>query len=432
LYTENDRFPAVAFRKAGIVTFDRAECVRFDRANPLFGSSWRRSTLLPMDGRIGLSERRNGRSAHRSAMRSLFGDLVAIGRAFAPSRFAYREFCLAIGIGLVGALIFIYLNAPLPWMLGSMTASTIAALAGARISAPSVVRMPMVLIVGVMVGATFSPQILQRFPEWWQTVVILLLLSVVLGAVCTIYLRAFSGFNWATAYFSAMPGGLIEMVTLAEEHRGDIRTVALVHSVRILVIVFCVPIIVRLIEGVSTGSPGVLPFSVVDMSAVDLLWIFGTGIAGVVVGRLLKMPAAYLLGPLAASAFVHVAGISEFKLPAEFLYLAQLVIGTSVGCRFVGVTSLTVFRIIRVAFGMALIFLGFTALFAWLAAELSDYGFVPVFLAYAPGGLPEMSLVAIALHIEVAFVAFHHIVRLFMVMGGAPLAYALVGRVGKS
>jgi len=365
-------------------------------------------------------------------MRKLFEDIVGIGRGFAPSRFAYRQFFLAICIGLTGALIFVYLRAPLPWMLGAMTASTIAALAGARISAPAVVRMPMVLIVGVMVGATFSPEILGRFPEWWQTILILLLLSVVLGALCTIYLHVFSGFDLSTAYFSAMPGGLIEMVTLAEEHKGDIRTVALVHSVRILVIVFCVPITVRLIEGVAAGSSGVLRFSVVDMSAIDLVWIFGTGIAGIVVGRLLRMPAAYLLGPLTASAVVHAAGISEFKLPAEFLYLAQLVIGTSVGCRFVGVASATVFRIIRVAFGMTLIFLAVTALFAWLASRLSDYGFVPLFLAYAPGGLPEMSLVAIALHIEVAFVAFHHIVRLFMVMGGAPLAYALVGRMQKS
>jgi len=365
-------------------------------------------------------------------MRKLLEDLVGIGRGFAPSRFAYRQFFLAICIGLAGALIFVYLKAPLPWMLGAMTASTIAALAGARISAPTVVRMPMVLIVGVMVGATFSPEILGRFPEWWQTILILLLLSIVLGALCTIYLHVFSGFDLSTAYFSAMPGGLIEMVTLAEEHKGDIRTVALVHSVRILVIVFCVPITVRLIEGVAAGASGVLRFSVVDMSVIDLLWIFGTGIAGIVVGRLLRMPAAYLLGPLTASAIVHATGISEFKLPAEFLYLAQLVIGTSVGCRFVGVASATVFRIIRVAFGMTLIFLAVTALFAWLAAELSDYGFVPLFLAYAPGGLPEMSLVAIALHIEVAFVAFHHIVRLFMVMGGAPLAYALVGRMQKT
>lgn len=362
-------------------------------------------------------------------MHSLYKDFIAGILAFAPSRFPYRRFFLALGIGLGGALIFVFLNAPLPWMLGAMTASTVAALAGARITAPSVVRMPMILIVGVMVGATFSPDIIQRFPEWWETIAILLLLSIVLGALCTVYLYAFSGFSLATAYFSAMPGGLVEMITLAEERKGDIRTVALAHSVRILVIVFCVPIVVRLIEGVAAGTSGAIRFSVVDMGVTDLAWIFGTGIAGIGLGRLLRMPAAYLLGPLTASALVHATGISEFKLPIEFLNLAQLVIGTSVGCRFAGVASSTVFRIIRISFGMSVIFLLITALFAWGASRLSDYGFVPLLLAYAPGGLPEMSLVAIALHIEVAFVAFHHIVRLFMVMGGAPLAYAFVGRV---
>ena len=365
-------------------------------------------------------------------MHSLLKDFIAGIKEFAPSRFPYRRFGVALAIGLGGALIFVYLNAPLPWMLGAMTASTIAALAGARITAPSVVRMPMILIVGVMVGATFSPEIIQRFPEWWPTVLILLLLSVVLGGICTAYLHAFSGFSLPTAYFSAMPGGLVEMITLAEERKGDIRTVALAHSVRILVIVFCVPVAVRLIEGVDAGTSNALRFSVVDMGMADLAWIFGTGIAGVVLGRLLRMPAAYLLGPLTASVLVHATGISEFKLPIEFLNLAQLIIGTSVGCRFAGVASSTVFRIMRIAFGMSVIFLSITALFAWGASQVSDYGFVPLLLAYAPGGLPEMSLVAIALHIEVAFVAFHHIVRLFMVMGGAPLAYVLIGRVAKA
>lgn len=364
-------------------------------------------------------------------MRSLFEDFIAGVKAFAPSRFPYFRFMIALAIGLVGALIFVYFNTPLPWMLGSITATTVAALAGVKISAPSIVRMPMILVVGVMVGATFTPEILQHFGEWWPTVVGLLFLSVILGVVCTAYLRLFSDFDMPTSYFSGMPGGLIEMVTLAEERGGDISTVALIHSVRILVIVFSVPIIVRLIEGVGMGSAGGPRFSVVDMEAIDLVWIFGTGIAGIVIGRLLRMPAAYLLGPLVASAAIHAFGISEFKLPIEFLFIAQLVIGTSVGCRFSGVASATVYRIIRVGFGMSVILVGITAVFALGASYLSQFGFVPIFLAFAPGGLPEMSLVAIALHVEVAFVAFHHIVRLFLVMGGAPVTYAILRRTGR-
>jgi membrane AbrB-like protein len=361
-------------------------------------------------------------------MRSFFNNVLEGLDAFSANRFPYAQFAKALAIGLAGALLFVYLKTPLPWMLGSIAATTIAALAGVRITAPGVVRTPMVVIVGVMVGATFTPDIFGRFSEWWATVTALLILSLVLSAACTVYLSAFADFNLPTAYFSAMPGGLIEMVTLADERKGDIRTVALVHSVRILVIVFSVPFIVRAIEHASLSAPSVVLSSVVNMQMADLGWIIGTGVAGVVVGRLLRMPAAYLLGPLTASALIHAFGISEFRLPTEFLNAAQLVIGTSVGCRFAGVASSTVFRIIRIAVGMTLILLAFTVFFAWIVSGLLGYRFAPLLLAYAPGGLPEMSLVAVSLHIEVAFVAFHHIVRLFLVMGGAPLAFFLLDK----
>ena len=78
-----------------------------------------------------------------------------------------------------------------------------------------------------------------------------------------------------------------------------------------------------------------------------------------------------------------------------------------------------------------MLFRSVTALFAAAIWSFLPFGFVPLLLAYAPGGLVEMSLVAVALHIEVAFVASHHIVRLFVVMGGAPLAFVLVKKFQK-
>ncbi len=47
-------------------------------------------------------------------------------------------------------------------------------------------------------------------------------------------------------------------------------------------------------------------------------------------------------------------------------------------------------------------------------------------LAYSPGGLAEMSLVALALQIEVAFVAAHHIIRILFVMMSAGPIFALI------
>jgi hypothetical protein len=61
-------------------------------------------------------------------------------------------------------------------------------------------------------------------------------------------------------------------------------------------------------------------------------------------------------------------------------------------------------------------------------SHVSSYGQVPLLLAYSPGGLAEMSLVALSRGIEVAFVAAHHIIRVFIVMMGAAPAFAVLGR----
>ena len=51
-----------------------------------------------------------------------------------------------------------------------------------------------------------------------------------------------------------------------------------------------------------------------------------------------------------------------------------------------------------------------------------------VLLAFAPGGLAEMSLIALALGVDVAYVATHHVVRIFFIVALAPLVFRLLRR----
>ena len=67
-----------------------------------------------------------------------------------------------------------------------------------------------------------------------------------------------------------------------------------------------------------------------------------------------------------------------------------------------------------------------TLVFAFLVSKVAPYGVVPLLLAYSPGGLAEMSLVALALQIEVAFVAAHHLVRILFVTVSAGPVFAVM------
>jgi uncharacterized membrane protein AbrB (regulator of aidB expression) len=87
-------------------------------------------------------------------------------RKLSPMVFPYGRFGAALLIGGVGGWLFARLNLLLPWMLGSMTASTLAALVHAPVAAPALVRPPMTVVLGVMLGAGFTPHEVESIWTW--------------------------------------------------------------------------------------------------------------------------------------------------------------------------------------------------------------------------------------------------------------------------
>jgi membrane AbrB-like protein len=157
------------------------------------------------------------------------------------------------------------------------------------------------------------------------------------------------------------------------------------------------------------------------------LWLVGTAVAGVFIGRKLRFPAAFLLGPFVVSAGVHALGVSTFRPSTEIVNFAQIVLGSLVGSAFVGTPVRRVLAVITLSIGSTVILLSVTLVAAFGVSSLTDYDLVPLILAYSPGGLPEMSLIAVALQIEAAFVAAHHAARILMVAFGASPIFRLLG-----
>lgn len=343
-----------------------------------------------------------------------------------PARFPYRRFGLAILIGFLGGALFAYARLPLPWMLGAMSACTIAALLRAPVAAPPVIRPPMSSVIGVMLGSGFSPSILANSGGWLPTLAGLVLFMTACGITVVGYFRKVGGYDWTTSFFSGMPGGLVEMVTYGEERGGDARVIALVHSSRILMVVLTLPFAIQWIEGVSINRAAG-SVSIVDTPLATWGWLIGCAVVGVWFGRLVRLPASVLLGPMLVSASVHLSGLSDFRPPFEVINVAQLVLGVVIGCRFAGTASATVMRILALSVGSTIILIGWMTAFAYAVSRISTYDMDSLVLAYSPGGLAEMSLIAVSLHAEVAFVAAHHVARVFLVMISAPLIFKVIG-----
>ncbi|WP_255663330.1 AbrB family transcriptional regulator [Nitratireductor sp. B36] len=331
-------------------------------------------------------------------------------------RVNYPRTSLALCVGVAGALLFLWIGAPMPWMLGPLAGCLIASLLGAPLAAPTVFRSPMAAMIGVMLGSGYGPQLLGYVANWWATIAGLLAFMLVAGAVCVAYFRCVARYDFPTAYFAGMPGGVVEMVLLGENSGADLRRVALVHAARIVFTVFSIPFIVQWVEGGQIVRSATSSTSLLDMRADSLLWLLVTFSGGLVLGGLVNLPARYLLGPLIVSVIVHISGISTFKPPWELVALAQLVLGSVIGCRFAGSRTVDILQIFLASLGSCFLMILLSCAFAFGVSHLTEYTLTELLLAYSPGGLAEMGVLALALHLDVALVSTHHVLRIFLVV----------------
>jgi membrane AbrB-like protein len=347
------------------------------------------------------------------------------------TRHGYLRVAAALAIGAAGGSVFAYFRLPLPWMLGAMAACTTAALLRAPIRAPAPpVVVPMTMVVGVVLGTAFSPDTFGHARLWLAPLCGLVATVVLSALICITYFRHMVGFDVRTAYFAGMPGGLVEMVTLGQQSGADTRSIALVHSARILFVVFTLPFVFQVLSGVRIGAAPVAVAAHLDGATVlhSSAWLVLVAGAGACAGYILRLRAPFLLGPMLLSAIIHILDWSSFAAPPGVLNVAQWVLGTSIGCRFVGIPTREVLRVLAYSTGSTVILFAVTAGVAFATSRVARFGTIPLMLAYAPGGLTEMSLMAISLQMEVAFVAANHVLRVVMVTVGAALLLPLLTR----
>lgn len=329
--------------------------------------------------------------------------------------------------GALGGWLFSLAGIPLAWMIGSMFFTAGIAVAGVGLRGPGKSRAIMITVLGVMLGSAFTPDVLEQASSWILSIAVLIVFVVVITVFLSWAFQKFGKMTKFEAVLSATPGGFGEMILIAESYGVDVRAISLIHATRVMFTVMLIPLYFRIFEGYQ--PPEVSPMgSVTDMGLQDGLILAACAFVGYVVAKRLKLPAAALLGPMVVSAIVHFMGFTTAKPPGELVNLAQLVIGTNVGCRFVGVERRQLINPVGIGIIGAAVTLGMALGAASLLHNITQLDYHALWISFAPGGLAEMTLISLAMGIDTAFVSTHHIVRiLFIVMAISVVSRMLFG-----
>ncbi|WP_291834066.1 AbrB family transcriptional regulator [Limimaricola sp.] len=326
---------------------------------------------------------------------------------------------MTLAVSGTGVVLFRVAHLPLPWLLGPMLGCLVAALAGLPLRGAPRASMVMRTILGVAVGASITPALVHRLPQMTASLAMMPLLVVAVGAVGYPLFRRVFGFDHPTSYYAAMPGGLQDMLVFGAEAGGDMRALGLIHATRVLIVVSLLPLVFAYILGVDMSRPPGLPAA--DIPVVELALMAAAAILGWQGAQAVGLFGATILGPMIAAAALSLGGIISHRPPAEAITAAQFFIGFTVGVKYTGITPREVRRVVGAGVVFSLLTLVIAVGFAGVAIWLHVVPPVEGLLSFSPGGQAEMAVLAIVAGADVAFVVSHHVVRIVIVILGAPI-----------
>lgn len=324
-----------------------------------------------------------------------------------------------LAIGVVGGWCADIAGLPIPYLIGSLftvAAYVIvtAARSGAQHPFPQGVRTRFVATIGVMIGATFSPDLVAVLPSLWLSLLAMVGFVWVAGAAAFVIFRYVGNYDPVTALYAGMPGGLIESTALGEQAGGDVRILSAQHFLRIVLVVTTVPLLFYIWSGESVGSTAGQTLASATSGPIDVALIIVMALVGFWLGPRLKIPAPHMMAPLLLSAVAHGVGLVDLVPPNWLLNLAQLVVGTGLGALFGGAT----FRLLLKALWLGALavgtMLGIGMAFALTISPLTPISTQALFISFAPGGVTEMGLIALSLNVSPVVVAAHHLFRIIV------------------
>ncbi|MEO0356746.1 MAG: AbrB family transcriptional regulator [Pseudomonadota bacterium] len=331
----------------------------------------------------------------------------------------WHKHLFTYAIGLAGVGVFLGLHLPLPWLFGPMAFCLIAALLGADLKTVKPLGDAMRTILGIAVGATVTVAFLAGLPSLWATLIIVPLMVGVIGLVGVWYFKTVAGYDFPTAYYASMPGGLQDMIVFGEEAGGNVRAISLIHATRVLVIVVLLPLILTFVWDANLDRPPGAPIHTVGWDQLGIMAV--CGLLGWQGAKRIGLFGASILGPMILAAIASLAGILTIRPPAEAIWAAQYFIAIGIGTKYAGITGAELRHDVASGLVFCLILLVLTAIVVEAVVLLDLATPIDAILSLAPGGQAELLVLALIVGADIGFILAHHLLRILVVILGAPL-----------
>jgi membrane AbrB-like protein len=341
---------------------------------------------------------------------------------------ALRRLIEALLIATLGGIAFDRFGVPAGLISGAMVAVAVAAVAGRPVAVPPPVQRVAFVCIGITLGSVVTPETLHGLTAYPVSITILVLCTICMTAAATLYLHRVHRWSPLAALFGASPGALAQVIALSADTGVDLRAVAIVQSVRVVLL--------------TIGLPSILAaFGLAaDMSAMrgmthaaslsDLAILIVASLIPALVLQRVGFTGGALFGAMLGSGALHGTGFIQGGFPWWVTGGAAIVLGAITGSRFAGTTLRMLMNYLAAAIGSFSAAMIVAGVFMVIAAASVDVPIADIVIAFAPGAQDTMMMLALVLNLDPVFVGIHHISRFMLVSLSIPFVARFLTRPG--
>jgi membrane AbrB-like protein len=343
-----------------------------------------------------------------------------------PSRQTLLQLGETLLIGIIGGAILTYAGIPAGWLCGAMLAVAIAALGARPMTIPAPLARVVFVLIGISLGGAVTPETLKGVATWPFSVVLLCV-----GMICAMfgsatYLKKVHGWDMLSGLFGSAPGALSQVIAYATQYHSDLRGIAIVQTIRVVILTACLPLALALF-GLIPAAPAARALAVTD-SVLEIALLVVISTVAAILAHFVRFPGGLIFGAMLASAVLHGSGLIHATMPWWIVSAVMVVLGSLTGARFANTDLRTLLKYLVAAIGSFSIATVIVAVFATAAAFAVRLPLPDIVVSYSPGALDVMMILALALHLDPIFVGAHHVARFLLISASLPVFVKLYGQ----
>lgn len=337
---------------------------------------------------------------------------------------------LLVALSVLFAGVLEWLGLPAGQLLGPMLAAIIFATRGTPLATPPAMFAASQSLIGCLIASSFGSDLLPRFAAQWPIFVFVSVATLFVAYGAGFLLARLKVLPGAVAVWGSAPGLATAMVIMARDYGEDHRLVAFMTYLRVLMVAIGASALAMLLGSGSGGHPirpGVDWFVPVDLRGLGTT--LAVAAAGAVGGRLVRLPAPNILGPMIVGCILQTAGLVDtFEFPRLMMALAYMIVGWGIGMRFTRDTVERARRALPAVVASIAAMMTACFLLALLLTRIAHVSLATAYLATSPGGMDSIAIIAANSPVDMGFVMTMQTMRMFAILLLGPTIARTVAR----